>query len=67
MGADIAEKEIDEKIFEVASVDVDVFTQASTVGETRSAIRANIKSIYNLEESYYEVKSLYIKFICKIH
>lgn len=29
--------------------------------------RANIKSIYNLEGSYYEVKSLYIKFICKIH
>lgn len=51
VGADmIGKQEIDEKIFEVASVYVDDILQASTVGETQSAIRADIVDKSNLTE-----------------
>lgn len=51
VGADMTGKqEIDEKIFEVASVYVDDITQASIVGETQSAIRAGILGKNNLTE-----------------
>ena len=51
VGADMTGKqEIDDKIFEVASVYVDDITQASTVGETQSAIRAGILGKNNLTE-----------------
>ncbi|MFJ6208890.1 hypothetical protein [Lysinibacillus sp. NPDC092081] len=51
VGADMTGKqEIVEKIFEVASVYVDDITQASTVGETQSAIRAGILGKNNLTE-----------------
>lgn len=51
VGADMTGKqEIDEKIFEVASIYVDDITQATTVGETQSAIRAGILGKDNLTE-----------------
>ncbi len=51
IGADMAEKqEIDEKIFDGTIVFVDDIAQASTVGETQSAVSAGIIDKNNLNE-----------------